>query len=204
MITKIDLPVWFKYTYDDFDNKNKEVWAYVENLKFAEIIELYYCCVEEEQIKTGIADTVYQQFSNYEKDINSFATSKQRKLYSFNSEVSNLINHCIKRNNISEPISQDLQNLNKIEAACKNVEKVCKTAGLSIKSFGKYDPLINFEFLNQAKKLGELWLKEKQVLGDLEIGDDAISKLFEVFPKTFEYVRENKLGWNLGGWSGGN
>jgi len=188
MSTTIDMPSWFKYTYDDFIEKNSEVWTYIkEKLKFEEMIELYAICKAEKEITDGLFEIVFEQFHMYEDDINNFVKSNKYKLLSFNKETADLVGACVKKNNIAQVVEEDLKNLNEIEEKLRSYEK----------SFGIKFDFVDFECLNKAKKIGKFWMHEKQIVNNGDVYGSEINTIINLFPKTFAYVKENDLDWNL-------
>lgn len=87
--------------------------------------------------------------------------------------------------------------MKKLKKCLEDVKKISKEIGCE-KYFGVKTEI---EDIKEAEKISSDWSNEKQIIGDGS--DDTISRLMKLFPKTFEYVNKNKLGWNLGGWSGG-
>lgn len=196
--TTINLPSWFKYTFDDFTNKNIEVWFHIKNeLKFDEIIDLYASCKSCKEITDSLIEILYEEFPKYEDDINNFVGTDKHYLLSFDKETNEIITGSIKRNNLSQVVKEDFKTFNEVEESLKNCIEVCKKVEINLEG------IIDFEFFALAKKLGELWIEEKKIFdcGDLCSGDT--NKIMNFFPKTFEYVVKHKLGWDLGGWSGG-
>ncbi len=87
MSTTIDFPSWFKYTLDDFTNKNNEVWKYISELELKEIIELYVACEADEEIKPCLVELIYDEnFDKYENDINNLIDNKCG-LFSFDTKA---------------------------------------------------------------------------------------------------------------------
>jgi len=197
--TTINLPSWFKYTLDDFTNKNSEVWFHIKNeLEFDEIVDLYASCKSDKEITDSLIEVLYEEFPKYEDDINNFVGTDKHLLLSFDKETSEFINHCITRNNLGQVVKEDFRTFNEVEESLKNCIEVCKKVKINLEG------IVDFEFFTKAKECGELWIKEKKIFdsGDIS-GDYEVNKLMNLFPKTFEYVMKHKLGWDLGGWSGG-
>lgn len=195
--TTINLPSWFKYTLDDFTNKNSEVWFHIKNeLKFDEIIDLY-ACKSCEEMTASLWWILYEEFPKYEDDINNFVGTDKHKLLSFDKETNEIITGSIKRNNLSQVVKEDFKTFNEVEESLKNCIEVCKKVKINLE--GVFD----FEFFAKAKKLGELWIEEKKIFDCGDLYSEEVDKIMDLFPKTFEYVMKHKLGWDLGGYSGG-
>jgi hypothetical protein len=158
--TTINLPSWFKYTPDDFVNKNSEVWFHIKNeLKFDEIIDLYVSCKSDKEITDSLFEVLYEEFPKYEDDINNFVGTDKHYLLSFDKEVSKIINYFITRNNLSQVVKEDFKTFNEVEESLKNCIEVCKKVKINLEG------IIDFEFFALAKKLGELWIENHVTCG---------------------------------------
>lgn len=189
-------PNWFNYEYFDFLDKNKEVWGYISDIKeFSKLIELYICYISEHEIKEGLEGIITDRFSEYKNEIKIYFESSHFKLNSFNNNVKQFLNYCEKRSRLDEIIDQDLENVKKLKQSLENTNKLTQDLGCE-KYFSNAGEINE---INEIEKFAHNWKKESQI--NSEVSDSEVNRLMCLFPKTFKYVNENKLGWNLGGWS---
>jgi hypothetical protein len=210
MTSCVSFPSWFKYTLEDFTRtgtaacKNKEVWNYISNIKdFSKIMHLLCSVVGEDEIFEGVGDTIEENFHKY-KNIKSYFSKENISI--FNKKFSGIYAYCKNRYLLKEVIEEDLKIINEVKNNIDKLnKKICqKNLDVVLTKLLGFDSAK--ENLNFAIKCGEEWKANYRVADTDKVempSEPMANTVVNLFPKTFEYVTENKLGWHLYGWSGG-
>lgn len=206
----INFPSWFKYSLDDFVERNDEVWNYIYNIKtFSDIMDLYRCCIEEDEISQSLIEIIDQRFAEYsEGEVEEYLNSDKCTLHSFNTKFKKFLNHFEKRVSLSKVIKQDIEKIKKIKESLEkanNLYQELLEESLTQRGIERVTRNITdeIELINEMENAGLMWSRERKVSGYNNWYDTLINKAFSLYPKTFKYISQNKLGWDLGGCSGG-